>query len=139
MVAGEEPVVAEPPETPGVTVLRTHQPGNPLASEQTCWLLGIQSAEDVLAVQSLIRAVSPQVVLVDLCASHQDALRRQGPEVSAPDPCPHSRLTCAVRQLVQSVVERGGGGGKAAGRRADGGHERPSCECGRRRRRWCRW
>ncbi len=61
VIAGEEPVVGEPPDTPGVTVLRTHQPGNPLASEQTYWLLGVKSANDVQAVHSLIRAVSPQV------------------------------------------------------------------------------
>jgi len=73
-------VVGEPPEMPGVPVLRTHQPGNPLASEQACWLLGVAGQDDVAGVQTLIRTVNPQVVLIDLCASRTDVLRRQGTE-----------------------------------------------------------
>lgn len=57
----DEPLHSQLPDL--VSTLRTHQPGNPLASEQTFWILGTShvSTKSSADVRQLIRAVKPQV------------------------------------------------------------------------------
>lgn len=99
VVAGLENIVDEPlhSQLPDlVSTLRTHQPGNPLASEQKFWVLGTShvnrsSSEDVW---KLIRAVKPQVVMIALCRDRQHILCQQDP----PNP--------TVAQLLSQLRQR---------------------------------
>lgn len=82
VTTAEEPVVDDPAEgeLPKLTsLLKMHQPGNPLGSEQKFWLLGTAhvSARSSQDVRRLVRAVKPQVVMIELCPARRGILTVQ--------------------------------------------------------------